>query len=659
MKKNHTLFVSLLIALFLVAGSNTSHAGFPFQLNAIFKKAIKKGKNENGNYVYQTTLNNPLIPVFEYKSDFYEYASTHGYVIINAELVHPHSFYNLLKMEFRLAEDYHPNEIANPKASVDEFLGKKVAGLRPAADGSYTITVGLDDYALIEKQKNKLKQFKVLKHEQRGVKLEDGIADYHAKNYYPTHERLVVLPTSSQQHYTDTNDLEAYYHELDLTRDCGSIRSLLAKHPEVKEYPEKVLNHMVHYFYELEIRGVVGSVKSRDKAIERIQNLPDVVRNAPQMKENIIRHAKRFDEGEGFFTRKDYYQLYHDYSFWTQADIDDEENIVFTHIANEDDLKYFLDFFPNGKHAATARRWYDNGTYTAFYKELAATLLDQYVKNCNTYISDRLAGRENNLFNFTEKIPKSIPTTEGWWDGKTNGLYWHSQTESARNLLHSKYARLSDYLVGKFSTNDKYHLLAKAQELLSCTVILNGFIGEQIYSDYLRPGSNFIITDKESMARYTPDAFKSAIGECKKRLAKEPGNKMVDQALSRFTGLYEQYNMDVAEYKRKDIEWITAYRANMCENCKFVAKETIFPEGYVDNYKFLFIDNKVPPQSEKEGKFVLKNRDFIEWKYFFAETKMIKIISCSMHYDLKGEQFYTVDEMMKAILERCRKLYCE
>lgn len=659
MKKNHILFVSLLIALFLMAGSNTSNAELPIMLKTIFKKAIKNGKNEQGNYVYQTTLNNPLIPSFENSNELAEYASTHGYVLINAEFDHSQRFYKLLKMEFRLAEDYHPNEITNPKASVDEFLGKKVAGLTPGTDGSYTITVGLDDYALIEKQKSKMKQFKVLKHEQRGIKIDDGTNQYHAKHYYPTHERLVVLPTGKQQHYTDTKNLEAYYHEMDLTRDCGSIRSLLAKHPEVKEYPENVLNHMVHYFWEQEIRGLVGSVKSRDKAIESIRNLPDVVRYAPQMKENILRKAKRFDEGEGFFTRKDYYQLYHDYGFWTQADIDDEENIVFNHIANENDLKYYLDFFPNGKHAATARRWYDNGTYTTFYKELAATLLDQYVKNCNTYISDRLAGRENNLFNFSEKIAKWIPTTEGWWDGKTNGLYWRSASESARNPLQSKYARLSDYLVSKFSTNDKYHLLAKAQELLSCTVILNGFIGEQIYSDCSRPASNLIITDKESMARYTPDAFKSAIGECEKRLAKEPGNKMASQALSRFSNQYRLYKIDVENYKSNERAWIEAYRANMCENCKFVAKETIFPEGYVDRYEFLFLENKVPPQSAEAGKFVLKNRDVIEWKYFFTEVKMIKIISCSMHYDLKGKQFRTVDEMMKAILEKCKKLYCE
>ena len=627
MKVRNIYLVSLLIAMFLIIGNCPCEAQLGKAL--ALKSAMKKGKNDKGNYVFKSGL----LKLFVKGNELVSFAKSNGYVIHNLKLSRMGEYDVVDYLEFRTAEDYFPSELAKSKMDVESFIKQKVASQTINSDGTYTIKVSLKDYEIISKKlKKNNNTFTIVSNEALGINIPSGIS----KIFFPYLQKLVVVPMENLKKYRDKETLEKYYEDLQYARNTNTIRSLLAQHPEITEYPNDVLHIMVNDFWRDKLMYSVRN-KSREDAIAIIKNLPDVVRNAPEMKYNIFSNANRFNAGDRF-TRRDYYSIYHDYSLMEKEDIDSEDDATFNHIVTEDDIKYYVDYFPNGKFINVAKKWYDNGTYAGYYKELAGTLLDNCINKCQTFMNDKLAGRENKTFDFVEQ--NRALTTEGWWEPNLFSQLYYI-TKSQREPLHSKYADLSSYLIIKFSSDDKYNLLTKAKNLLSCTIILNGFVAIQNFRDYSLRGA------------YISEAFNCAMNECTRRY-----QNTNDERFMELHNLFENENNKYLsvkhQYKKEQKERLEAFKAEMCENCQIIGEETTFPKGYVDRYSFLFIE--YPAQSEKAGRIVMKNRDFIVWKYIFEEGD-IKIEITDGEY-CKGEQYESVEKMIDAILAACKDRWC-
>lgn len=89
-----------------------------------------------------------------------------------------------------------------------------------------------------------------------------------------------------------------------------------------------------------------------------------------------------------------------------------------------------------------------------------------------------------------------------------------------------------------------------------------------------------------------------------------------------------------------------------CEKCKVNGKETTFPSGWEDEWSLIFVG--APAQSKESGKIVLQIGWEIGWKYVESGGK-IKVKTDGL---LGGEIYDSVNDMIEAILDKCRKEHC-
>ena len=128
-----------------------------------------------------------------------------------------------------------------------------------------------------------------------------------------------------------------------------------------------------------------------------------------------------------------------------------------------------------------------------------------------------------------------------------------------------------------------------------------------------------------------------------------------DAVVSKFNRFIDQMKKENAEVVQRisdDERDLATYREEMCEDCKMDASKSTFPEGYVPKSSFLF--GSTPAHSEKEGKIVLKNGDWVSWKYVYGDN--VKYI------EAEGSgygRYDTVAEMIEDILKKCKERYCK
>lgn len=123
-------------------------------------------------------------------------------------------------------------------------------------------------------------------------------------------------------------------------------------------------------------------------------------------------------------------------------------------------------------------------------------------------------------------------------------------------------------------------------------------------------------------------------------------DKHIDDQRAEYAAYLKRKEREEAEMK--------VWKAQMCEKCKIDGSKTTVPQGYAEGWDFLFFST--PAKSAEDGVIVMKNGDKIKWKYVWGDySQWIEAEGSSF---LVYDHFDSVDELFKAIVERCKNYYC-
>ena len=213
-----------------------------------------------------------------------------------------------------------------------------------------------------------------------------------------------------------------------------------------------------------------------------------------------------------------------------------------------------------------------------------------------------------------------------------------------------------DYYIKLFPSSD---YLPLAKELKDVYTVINA-LNLKIRSEYHHVVHGFgvfwggvetdggILNGAANIIKAGKTGSKYGFGQFYSQVEKE-----VNVKLTAFNRQIEREQAGIDGEIRKHEHEMAEYRVEMCDQCKFDASKSTFPEGFVPESSILFGLVSSPAQSKEDGKLVLKTGDSVTWRYIYDNPTYIETEGAFGYHRYK-----TYQEMIEGILKYCKEHYC-
>lgn len=238
-------------------------------------------------------------------------------------------------------------------------------------------------------------------------------------------------------------------------------------------------------------------------------------------------------------------------------------------------------------------------------------------------------------------------------------LYKNHQNDRSEHVKLKKNDGLIKRFIKKYEENglDPLNMLPRAKEILEAYSVLEVYTNLTFYHiKSYRVNNQF----DRNAAQRDIDSYLEALDIVKKKYqSRDASFRAFYSKIHAFFIQKENYmrNEHMINAYKSYMKEVDDYYAEMCDKCKIDGSRSTVPTGYVPKEEGLF--TSTPAHSEKNGNIHIVNGDNVSWGYEYdANNKRVYIIKTS-DFRIGKTYFDSKGAMMDAIIEACKKKYCE
>jgi len=308
-----------------------------FAQQAEFEKAVSKNKkNAAGNYVADFSKH------FLSKEELSIYAKNNGYEIVKFNQGKIKSFG--MVQDGIVSVEFAKIAVLDSYADCQSFISKVMTSQKPDAFGRYRATISTMDYNhFLNKWFVQSNTYYLIESEKYGE--------------YKTRFSFVASRREYETYkvHDDINTIIKNYHPLNVGLDFKNILDYFKSHPQSADLlSDKDAGAVVDYIVEHDNFSMNA---------DALNILPKKVILSDKFKRYLF--AKSLS-GKYNYTELDFYKRFHEYPGWDHEKVVSEDNAAFAAIENENSIRHYLGFFPEGLHASEVSGWYSSGTFSGW-----------------------------------------------------------------------------------------------------------------------------------------------------------------------------------------------------------------------------------------------------------------------------------------------------